>query len=395
MRSLGILGVSFLAIASPARGSGFLLYEQSARAVGLAGAASAGVSDATAVWFDPAALAFAPAAGATIGSWLTFTRTHFDDVASTESPHLVPSLFAHVRLGDRWQAGLGIYAPFGLVISWPEGWVGAEQALRTDLRVIAINPVLAYRVADHLAVAVGASVLRSTVDLSGGLPDPPAGRGVLSGSAWGLAANIALLWRALPDRLQLAVTYRSRAKLPFRGRADFSPMAPGYEDTLPDQRVAADLTLPDLVTAGLLWRPHTTVDLSAQLDWTRWSAFDDLVIDFEEPSTPDRVLHRSPVDPLTVRAGVEWRTPRPELTVRAGASYDQSAARSDTLAPAAPDTDRLGLGAGVGLAHGRFTVDVGYLHVHGLRASSMGPEAVPNGSYRIRAHLIALGFSVR
>jgi long-subunit fatty acid transport protein len=132
------------------------------------------------------------------------------------------------------------------------------------------------------------------------------------------------------------------------------------------------------------------------VDWVLWSAFKELYIDFENPGTPfDRGIKRSAVKPLTGRLGAEWRWPQLGLCARAGVSYDQSASTRDTLAPSAPDANRLGLAAGLGRDSGRYTIDVGYLYAHFFPASAAGPNARPEGTYRTRAHVIDVMLGVR
>jgi long-chain fatty acid transport protein len=408
MRTSHLASVALVGLAlglGQARASGFLLYEQqSARALGKGAAEVASADDATAVWFNPAALAFVPGFGVSATGVVAFARTRFtpsaggDEVSSAARAAALGNLFAHLPLGERVRIGAGLYAPFGLRIQWPEGWVGAEQSLATDLRVLATGASAAVRLTDRIGVAAGASVLFGSVDLAAGLPPgAPGGRADLEGGALGVSANVALLWRLAPERLHVGASYRSRARQVFSGRADFSPAGPGFEETLMDQTVRAAITLPDFFALGVMFRPLPALELSAELDWALWSTFDELYIDFERPATPDRRTRRSPVDPFTGRLGAEWRWPpghgwRSGWAARSGASLDQSASRSDTLAPSAPDGDRLGLGVGVGYRRGALRADAGYQYTHVFPSTSAGPDALPEGRYRTRAHLLAVTF---
>jgi len=393
-----------LAVGSRARASGFLLYEQSGRALGMGAAVSAGVRDASAAWFDPAALAFLDAsAGISATGALAWGSTRFTPaggqaVAGSEGPpQLVPSLYGHVRVHDRVQLGLAMLAPFALFVAWPEGWVGAQQSLGTDLVVLAFNPSVALRVTDTLAVAAGVSFLRADVTLAAALPSPPVGpggRADLTGDDWAVAANLALLWRPLPDELHVALTYRSRSHFTLDGEAKFRTGRPGFEALFFDQGVSGDLTLPDLFTAGVMWRPVPTLEIETDLGWTLWSAFDRVAISFERSRLLNTSVPGSKVDPLTARLGAE-QTVAEIWSVRLGVSFDRSAARRDTLAPSAPDGDRLSLCAGLGLDLGRVQLDAGYLYGHYLDAEADALEGRPAGIYRTRAHALALTVSLR
>jgi long-chain fatty acid transport protein len=398
--------LAVLLVPGAARASGFLLYEQSAPAIAKGSAVVAATSDPSAAWYNPAALAFLPGFGASLSTAVVWPRTRFspaaggDDTRADSRPHLVPSLFLHGRVTDRVRAGLALLAPFGLYVKWPEGWQGAEQSLKTDLRVLAVNPSVSVRLHDRVSVAAGASVIRGLVDLSLALPSPiPGGRADLTGATWGWGVNLALLYRPLPERLYLGATYRSRTRLAFKGNADFMPAAPsGLDAALVDQPVSATITLPDVFALGAMFRPHPRLELDAEIDCVLWSTFKELFIDFSNDGTPfDRHVKRSSVNPLTFRLGGEWSWPAWNLAARAGASYDQSASRKDTLAPSAPDSNRLSVGTGLGYQRGPFTADVAYLYAHFFPAEAAGPNAQPEGTYRTRAHALALtlGWRIR
>jgi long-chain fatty acid transport protein len=393
-----VAAAAVLVVPGLARASGFLLYEQSASALGKGSAVVASIRDPSAAWFNPAATAFLPGVGVSLSGALVFPRTSWtpagggDEVRSRTSPTPVPSLFWQVAIAERVRATLAVLVPFGLVVRWPDGWPGAQQSLITDLVVSAVNPSMAVRLHDRLAVAAGGSLLRGKVTLAQGLPPVPGGRADMEGDALGWAANVALLYRALPERLHLGAAYRSRTHLPFEGKVDFQTNSPGLNQIFSDQGASADITLPDLVALGAMWRPHPRLELSAELDLVFWSTFKELTIDFENPVTPDRRIERGSVNPLTGRLGLEWTWPDLGLAGRAGASFDQSASRKETLAPSAPDAHRLSLGAGLGYRRGRLFVDLAYLYAHLFPAES---TAMPPGTYRSRAHVIALGLGVR
>jgi len=393
-----------LALPLTARASGFLLYEQSASAVARGGAVVAATNDPSAAWFNPAAIAFLPAYGAAASTALVFPSTRFspaaggDDTRSESKVGVVPSIFAHAAITDRVRLGLAVLAPFGLFVRWPDAWSGRDRSLKTDLKILMVNPSVAVRLGQRWSVAAGASPIRGLVALSLGLgPPPDAGRADLDGGAWGWQVNVATLFRALPERLHLGLTYRSRTRLAFEGDAHFSGAPPGLRDVFQDQRVKATVVLPDVFAGGVMWRPIPRLELDAEVDWVLWSAFEELRLDFQNPgsATLDRSIQRSAVRPLTGRLGVQWSWPQLGLCARGGVSYDQSASTRDTLAPSAPDADRLGLAAGLGWQIARYTVDVGYLYAHFFPATAAGPNAQPEGTYRTRAHVIDVMLGVR
>jgi len=113
----GVILLALAAVPATARASGFLLYEQSATALGKGSAMVASARDPSAAWFNPAALGFVTFAGAALNMAVLMPRTGFSprlpgpNVESGSEPRLVPSLFAHVPLGDRVQMSLALLAP--------------------------------------------------------------------------------------------------------------------------------------------------------------------------------------------------------------------------------------------------------------------------------------------
>jgi long-chain fatty acid transport protein len=400
-RALALSAGLVVAMASPAaQGSGFLLYEQSATALGKGSAMVASVRDPSAAWFNPAALGFVGVGGMALNTAVVMPRTRFTprlrgpDVESPSEPRLVPSIFAHLPLGSRVQASLALLAPFGLAVSWPEGWVGAQESLSSELTVLSVNPSLAVRLDDRVSLAAGVSVMHGTVSLALALPTPPGGLAALAGDAWGVSANAGVLVRLYPERLHLGASYRRRTRLEFRGDADFSPMMTGYEAIFTDQKARAAITMPDVLAFGAMARPHPQLELSGEVDWVLWSTLRELVLDFDRPATLDRHIELGSVNPLSGRLGIEWIWPEPALAVRAGASFDKSSSRADSLSASAPDGDRVGVGAGVGWTFGRVSLDAAYFYAYFLPTRALGPNAHPEGTYRSNAHVLALTVAV-
>jgi len=243
------------------RANGFLIYDLSGEAIGRASAVSASTDEPAAVWFNPAALVFMGPAASAGGVYVT-AKSRFspaDGTAPTDSQRgnfFLPTVFATAPVADRVAVGLGVYTAFGIGIEWPNQWVGREAAIAASLQTLAINPTVAVRLDPRLSVAVGFDAVRGAVDFKNGLPAVAGGQVELGGGTWGYGFNAALLYRALPNRLHAALTYRSRVKLKFDGQADFDPTNPDFAPALPDQPGTATITLPDALTLGVMFRPR-------------------------------------------------------------------------------------------------------------------------------------------
>jgi long-chain fatty acid transport protein len=268
--------------------------------------------------------------------------------------------------------------------------VGRQAAIKARIASVNINPTVAYRINDRVGVGVGFQAVRATVDLTNGLPSLIGGTVRVAGGTWGFGGNVGVLVRAIPERLHFGLTYRSRVRLAFDGRADFDPN-PEFASTLPDQGGKATITLPDILVPGVLWRPVPTLALTFDPQVVFWQTYDKIVLDFE--SAPDQTLDRRFHPAVTLRLGADWSALTEGLHLRAGVIYDQNPSPKDTLAPSLPDAHRVDVGLGIGYRIGSWKGDLGYLLAYFLPTKSTSGAQGPEGTYRTVTHLIGASIS--
>lgn len=390
-----VLSVLAAALApAPARASGFLIYDLSGDALGRASAVSADVTGPSAVWFNPAALTSLGGVAAEAGGVFISARSRFTaenggaETSSERGNFFLPTLYAASRINDRVAVGMGVYTAFGIGIRWPSDWVGREAGIGASLETVAFNPTVAVKVLPRLSVGAGFDAVRGSVDFITGLPELVGGQVRLGGGAWGYGFNLAALYQIAPERLHVALTYRSRVRMEFDGRADFDPANPDFANMLPDQPGSATITLPDIITAGVMGRPRPDLSLTFDANLVLWSTYDRIDIAFQ--SAPSRSLEPSGRNTVTLRAGVNYSTRIPGLQVRAGLIYDRAAVTKEGLGPGLPDGHRIDVAAGVGYGIGRFRGDLGYMLVYFLPADSVGGREGPIGTYDTLAQLVGL-----
>jgi long-chain fatty acid transport protein len=387
--------------ARPGLASGFLIYDVSGQAIGRASAVSADVDEPAAVWFNPANLAYLNGVNASVGGvFLTSKSTFSPSVGGAETStkrgnFFLPSIFASGLLTDRVAVGVGAYSTFGIGITWPADWVGRESAIHASLETLTFNPTVAVKVHPRVAVAAGFDAVRSVVDFTNGLPTLIGGDVRLAAGTWGYGFNLAGLYKISPDRLHLALTYRSRVKLDFDGQANFSPANPDFAPVLPDQRGTASITLPDIITVGAMGRPRADLALTFDANVVLWSTYDRIDINFQ--TAPDRAIVSNGRNTVTLRGGADWTFPSrwPGLHLRGGLIYDRGAIPSANLGPGLPDSDRIDVALGAGYGRGHFRGDLGYLLVIFLPADSTTGQEGPVGTYNTIAQLLGLTLSVR
>jgi long-chain fatty acid transport protein len=385
--------------ARPCLASGFLIYDISGQAIARGSAVSADVDEPAAVWFNPANLAFMGGVSASAGGTFITSKSRFSpagggiETETNRGNFFLPAVFANALVSDRVAVGMGVYTTFDIGITWPDAWQGRESAISATLQTLTFNPTVAVRVHRQISVAAGFDAFRSVVDFTNGLPALIGGDVRLAGGTWGFGFNVAGLYKIYPGRLQVALTYRSRAKLDFNdGRANFSPANPDFAPVLPDGGGRASITLPDIITVGVMGRPRSDLALTFDANLVLWSTYDRVVIDFQNPTTPDHVIAPNGRNAVTLRAGGDWAVPGrwSGTHLRGGLIYDRSAIPSGSLGPGLPDSDRIDVALGAGYGRGHFRGDLGYLLVIFLPADSTGGTEGPIGTYNTIAHLIGL-----
>ncbi len=169
-RFLGLLVlVTFLATGTLFAG-GYQLNEQNARAVGMGGAFAATASDPSAIYFNPAGLAFQDGFNVLGGINFIIPSTTFTPAANSYLQPIIVStnpqvftpfnIYGSYKLNDKIVVGLGIYNPFGLGTQWPDQWgraymnpfganyLGSSLAINSSIATYYFNPTIAYKIND-------------------------------------------------------------------------------------------------------------------------------------------------------------------------------------------------------------------------------------------------------
>ena len=372
--------------------AGFLIYDASAQGLGKGSAQTASIDEPAAVLFNPAAIVFVPGTQITLGGlWATgncdFHPRGNDKSISAEQLHFfLPTIFGTFKIRDWLGFGLGVYTTFGLGTEWPEDWIGRENSISAEIQSVTFSATSSYKLwKDYLSLGAGLNLIRAIVDMRFGLPEAIGGWARIGGATWGFGAHVALLGRIFPNTFHVGLTYHSRAQLDFMGKADFEPMQEEFSSILFDQPGRSSITLPDILSFGLMVRPFDQITLTADLNLVLWSTYDKLKVDFAE--SEDREYPRRFHDTVTVRLGLDWATGWSGLNLRCGFIFDQNPSPKDTLSPSLPDSHRINFSVGAGYKWNWGKVDFGYMLVYFLPSEAIGGEESPEGTYRTLAHL--------
>jgi long-chain fatty acid transport protein len=265
----------------------------------------------------------------------------------------------------------------------------------TFSRIISVdvNPNVACRMNDRLSLALGLDFMKLEATLEKMLGPVTLFRLDGQGTGWG--ANAAILYKAEP--VDLGLSYRSRIKVDVEdAHANIVGFPAGFSNS-----VKTEITLPDLIQAGISWRLSDRTMLNSDLEYTWWSTYDRLVME----SNTFVALGLAPVqtdekqwrNTWTFRLGGQYRV-SDQWKLRAGYVYDQTPVREAHFETRNPDADRQGITAGTGFTAGNTTVDVSYMYVrfktrHITDSLADGTSQVLNGTYDSHARLLAVNIA--
>jgi long-chain fatty acid transport protein len=425
---------------------GYQINEHGARAMGMGGAYVAQSSDGSAIFFNPAGLAFQsgfkvmlgttiiqPATSfkpstKTVGATTTAFTTKTDMVSQTFTPI---NAYVTYAFDNGLSVGLGVYNPYGLGSEWPIDWDGRQSAVKTDLQTWYINPTVAYRITDQLAIGAGFSYVSGSVKLSRRVstlatlipaPSPAAKDGtvLLDGTGNSTNWNVGIMYKPTKD-LSVGVSYRALTKIDFSGTATFSDMGalagPAPANFFPGGTGKTTLPFPSNLFVGVAY--NVTKDLTVEADYQMvgWSSYDKLVLDipvgpsvqvaptvklgpYQAPAT----LVKNWEDAYLIRFGAEYRMDK--LAIRAGFVYDKTPQPDAVVEPMLPDANRTEFTIGLGYEISKsINVSAAYQMISGAdRNATIAnqtavypaiPANVYNGSYTNTANLfgVNLGFS--
>lgn len=414
-----IVTVTVLFFTNAAYSTGFSIYEQGAKASGMAGAFIAQANDVSAVFYNPAGIT--KLNGLTIGAGTTIIMTDFaftgpeivdKNLYTAAQPGTFPpsTFYAAYQINDWASAGFGFYSMFGLASEWgsdKEPWAGSFLTTKSELQTFSLNPVVAFKVMDNLSLAVGFNFTSASVNMEQNIffaPRTLSGKSALEASTTGYGFNAGLQYEPF-EGLSVGIVYRSNIMLEFTdGDASFSFPVTG--DTTIDGEVKAlfpasvkgdaDLKLPDFIGIGLAYR--FTPNLIAEVDYTQfgWSSYDELTIRFDQPvgGQMESTTEKGYQDAYSIRLGLEYRF-IPSMTVRAGYAWDKYAVQDEFVEPSLPEGNRHNYTLGVGYKNNGLTVDAMYHILLQDNRTITNSKDNFNGTYSGLANLVglSLGYS--
>ncbi len=431
-----MLAATALALAlspSTVLASGFQLQEQNGSGLGNAySGQAAGVKDASAIYFNPAALTGLEGGNLVVSVEPIISSYEFSDGGST-APSLpplpgvpplgiplgglggdaggvtpVPNGYFSYQVGETWWVGLGVNIPFGLTTEWESDWMGRFHGIKSSIHAINVNPTVAVKVGSlslgagvnwqqfdaeltqntaYGGAAFGAAFQAGGAAAAGGILAQlggPAGLALeglttLDGdsTAWGWNAGALI---EVGEGAKLAVSYRSKIEHTLEGTIAFQdaptfveagpigPIGAALNAAFATRPITAEVKLPDTLSVALAWEGESVEVLA---DWTRtgWSSIPSLdVVD----DAGDDVTSLNLQFEDTWRAGLGLNFKMSDAwKLRLGTAYETSPVQDEFRTPRLPDNKRIWAAGGLEWRlNERNRLDFGYCRVFIDEASS-------------------------
>jgi long-chain fatty acid transport protein len=305
-----LLASLILLSAADVDASGYRLYELGAKAATLAGAFAGRADNTSAIYYNPAGLAFQSGLGFRINV-VYFDLKHSASVPDEDAAYtsansqLRGSLFVAYTFKDRVSLGIAYFQPYTIETDWLTNWPGVTLTRNSRLNSNFFRTALAFRFSDMLSIGVGFDIVRGTTHWNYNRifsspyyafeEDVPTELDT-TGTGTGFAAGI--LFRP-SGAIGIGVRYQHKVKIDMEGGLKFGTLGsttylphPTWphitvrdlmEDFYSYEAVTSSMTLPAEFTIGAKVAPSQKLILHLDVNWTGWSAFRGVVFNTVVP----------------------------------------------------------------------------------------------------------------
>jgi len=394
---------------------GFRNPPEGGSALGRAGMRLTQGDDPAVITHNPANMMDLPKASVMSAFTFAYSKTDYTNPfgisEESEDPwSILPAVYAVMPLREgECRLGVGLHVPYGQAKKWDsDGVFRIGAPYYAMMKSINLNPSLATRIGESLAVGVGVNLMWSELEFKQGLPwlPPPAGlmgpvsRLRFDGDGYGFGANIGLTWQ-VSDAQRVAVSYRSPVSVEYDG--DFStanPPPPGALPPMitPTSDFETEIDFPSILGIGYGVRLSDSVRAEMNVEWIEHSRNEELDLDIENNNTllvmsaGTTSIPQQWDDTWTVGLGADWQV-NSEWTLRTGWTYLPTPVPEETMMPSLAEGDRNVLALGAGYRKDRHAADIAYAYNISEDRTVDAPQNMIQGDYEFEPHLISVSYA--
>jgi long-chain fatty acid transport protein len=387
--------------------AGFALNEQSIKSMGMSQAGrSATAADATTLFANPAGMT--QLTGTNMSGNATFIYAPADienaqgSQAGTNNGDMIPPTwvgagFMTHQMNDQLTIGIGNYAPFGLATNYESSFQGRYFGDKSKVKVIAIQPTIAYKLTPELSIGMGISVSKLEGLLSAysiALTNPVE----VNGDDISYGYNVGVLWQVMPQT-RIGFDYRSKTDYNLKGTTELTGTGIEFPATL-------DISTPATFELSVSHELNPNVNIHGSVGLTQWSVLEKLVIENGGGASgafKTSIEELDWKDSWAYSVGADWKMDD-ALTLRAGLGIDKTPVTDSHRSVRVPSEDRTVLSVGLSYdINDKMSIDAAYMylkedtaHVSASKsvASINGPITY-SADYKGIAHLIGAQLNMK
>lgn len=402
----GLIFAAFLLLSQQATAAAFALKEQGASYLGTAfsGTASAAI-DANTSFYNPAGLATLPNNQITLsGCYIAghmklyngFARdnagavvTNSSPVARPKSNAFIPGVAASRRYNQRLVFGLTVGSPFGLSTEYATQDIARYMATESKIETIDISPAFGYRLNRCWYLGAGFDAMYTKAIVNSAYNDG-SGEGFVKnkGDGWVFGYHLGLMF-VPADGVNMGLAYFSRFNPRVSGTVQVAATPPPPPSTLSGQ-----VNLPDSITYGVTYKYSDTWTGMGQIDFTHWSRFKTLVINYNTGRFAQENLYYK--NAWRFAFGVDYKCNQ-QVNFKGGFAFDQTPVTNTYRSARLPDSDRYWFTLGARYQPYRcVAVDIAYAYVYfvgcAINQRGGGTDTLKflSGNYRNSSNIVGM-----
>lgn len=368
------------------------------RAIAIGGAFAGIADDTSAIYYNPAGLAFQPKKLAVSINGFNVWPTHeYSDSLGynlqSKSTFSVPQIFFTFKASERLTLGFGAYSPYaGGGVEWNDSRLGLQ--LKSYMGIISITPTLSYQISEAISFGFNINIYRGILEDTRTLENIGKVKTEENGSAFSVGFGLML---KPSERVRIGLGVRGPAKMKLSGKTTVPmdiPMLGSIEANLQSE---TQFNLPWDFDLGLSYKLAENFLLSTGFQYTMWSSLDNIEKTLKNvPLQGDQKT----IEPMNFKNILLWRIGAeywvsPFLALRGGIGLDKWATPEESLDFANIDVDKFSLLGGIGYRTGRIQIDFVYAYAQGKEREKVETVlGLPvTERYNLNSRIIGIGIT--
>ncbi|WP_050648178.1 OmpP1/FadL family transporter [Vibrio coralliirubri] len=300
--------------------SGLFLQEAVVANAGTTGAGDGVYTrSAAAMWTNPATMSHMGESKTTINTMAFDLEMQYQDSGDKQDGKaytVMPSFgaFHAHQVTDKLHLGIALGAVGGSSLDYGSEWAGAALLEDITLTAMQVNPSLSYKLNDQWSVGAGVqfswAAFQQTTSMLTAKQD----------TDWAYGYNLGVMYTPT-DKLKLGASYRSKLEHEFNNDVN-GVINQGVLNSL-----STDIALPEIIDVSASYALNSQLDLLASVQFHRWSAWDETVLDFGASVGGDPVggipIKRDWDDVWKFAVGADYQL-NSDWRLKAGFSYETS-----------------------------------------------------------------------